>query len=339
MEKSINALLDSNLRVIIPDFGAFIIRQKDPRIIVFNEFLRYNDGRLTEYISRTEGIDQETALQQVSDFTVSINKVLDTGKPYTLKGLGQLHKDSSGKIIFIFESKINTPDPAEPDESEQPAIKTDNFKSRSKGKPKRIPESKTEPVEEISAPVPEVPEVPEKEEILLQDTLEIGSAIEKPAFISFNLILKWIVVILLINAVILGWFIFGDSIRGLFRKKAEPVDMMDSLFNNLSDSVKEAAFDTAIVFDEISEISSVAEPDAAEGNFRYYIVAGCFRDEVNADDLVRSLKSRGFNAEKFGKIGNLYAVSFASFDNKEPAVKELKRIREEMQPEAWMTGF
>jgi hypothetical protein len=38
--------------------------------------------------------------------------------------------------------------------------------------------------------------------------------------------------------------------------------------------LKEAAFDTAIVFDEISEISSVAEPDA-EGNFRYYIVAGC----------------------------------------------------------------
>jgi hypothetical protein len=49
--------------------------------------------------------------------------------------------------------------------------------------------------------------------------------------------------------------------------------------------------------------------------------------------------SRGFNAEKFGKIGNLYAVSFASFNNKEPAVKELKRIREEIQPEAWMTGF
>jgi hypothetical protein len=145
----------------------------------------------------------------VSDFTVSITRCWIL-KPYTLKGLGQLHKDSSGKIIFVFESKINTPDPAEPDESEPPAIKTDNLKSRSKGKPKRIPESKTEPVEEISAPVPEVPEVPEKEEILLQDTLEVGSAIEKPAFISFNLI-WWIVVILLINAVILAGLYSGTA--------------------------------------------------------------------------------------------------------------------------------
>ncbi len=59
---------------------------------------------------------------------------------------------------------------------------------------------------------------------------------------------------------------------------------------------------------------------------RYYIVAGCFRDEVNADSLVASLKLLGYKAEKFGKIGNLYAVCFASFDDKEKAVPELKKI-------------
>jgi hypothetical protein len=47
----------------------------------------------------------------------------------------------------------------------------------------------------------------------------------------------------------------------------------------------------------------------------------------------------GFKAEKFGQIGNLFAVSFVSFDDKELAVKELKRIREEIHPEAWMTRF
>jgi hypothetical protein len=75
------------------------------------------------------------------------------------------------------------------------------------------------------------------------------------------------------------------------------------------------------------------------GDYRYYIVAGCFRDEINADELVGSLKDMGYKAEKFGKIGDLYAVSFASFDDKELAVKELARIRKEFHPDAWMTRF
>jgi hypothetical protein len=76
-----------------------------------------------------------------------------------------------------------------------------------------------------------------------------------------------------------------------------------------------------------------------DGNIRYYIVAGCFRDEINADELVESLQNVGYKAEKFGKIGDLYAVSFASFDDKDLAVKELERIREEFHPDAWMTRF
>jgi hypothetical protein len=51
------------------------------------------------------------------------------------------------------------------------------------------------------------------------------------------------------------------------------------------------------------------------------------------------LKTIGYRAEKFGKIGDLYAVSFASFDKKDLAVNELARIRKEHHPDAWMTQF
>ncbi len=80
METNIIALLNSNLRVIIPDFGAFIIRQKQPRIIVFNEFLRYNDGLLIDFIVKTEGIDREIAEQRVSDFAEESTRILESGK-------------------------------------------------------------------------------------------------------------------------------------------------------------------------------------------------------------------------------------------------------------------
>jgi len=96
--------------------------------------------------------------------------------------------------------------------------------------------------------------------------------------------------------------------------------------------------DSTIVYDEVPVEEVSPAVNAMSPGSRYYIVAGCFRDEVNADSLVASLKLLGYKAEKFGKIGNLYAVCFASFDNKDKAVSELKKIREKI-PSAWMTKF
>ncbi len=106
MEDTIIALLNNNLRVIIPDFGAFIIRQKQPRIIVFNEFLRYNDGILIDFIVKTEGIDRDIAEQRVIDFAEDGSKLLASGRELVIEGLGSLRKDSSGKINFIEAPEI-----------------------------------------------------------------------------------------------------------------------------------------------------------------------------------------------------------------------------------------
>ena len=112
----------------------------------------------------------------------------------------------------------------------------------------------------------------------------------------------------------------------------------DTLYDQLADSVRAAALDSSIVYDEVPVEGGNLPQNAMSPDSRYYIVAGCFRDEVNADSLVSSLKLRGYRAEKFGKIGNLFAVCFASFDNKDKAVSELKKIREKV-PSAWMTKF
>ena len=61
MDKILVELLDKNSRVILPDFGAFIIKQKDPKVVIFNEFLRYNDGLLIDYVASSQNIDKEAA--------------------------------------------------------------------------------------------------------------------------------------------------------------------------------------------------------------------------------------------------------------------------------------
>ena len=152
-----------------------------------------------------------------------------------------------------------------------------------------------------------------------------------------NQILAWVGGILFVNVIILAWFVFNDEIRGIFKKDAEPYALSDSIYKQLADSVRAAALDTAMIYEQ-PDLKALDPSSPHPSSSRYYIVAGCFRDEVNADALVTDLKGLGYKAEKFGRIGNLYAVCYASFDDKEKAVQELKRIREKI-PDTWMTRF
>jgi nucleoid DNA-binding protein len=383
MENSINALLNTNLRVIIPDFGAFIIRQKKPRIVVFNEFLRYNDGLLIGYVARNEGIDPDIAGHLVNEYTGNIMKVLESGKPFNFKGIGSLQKDSNGKIVFISEQQAAEPDAAKEQEDgstftlsvDEPPVKS-GTKPAGKSASIRRKKGATAPAVPEPGPLPEAepaaPEPPMEEEAVVAEnnpipeefpaqpptvTIPVQASLPKQEefrqpepFVKDidgvgstpdqkQLIIRWIALIILANAAIVAWFVFGDNIRGLFSSRETPAGIMDSVYQNLSDSVRAAAADTTLIFRDTEEIPTFEKNPVPEETVRYYIVAGCFRDEINADELVKSLKEQGFDAEKFGRIGNLFAVSFASFVDKEMAVKELKRIREEIHPEAWMTQF
>jgi nucleoid DNA-binding protein len=455
MEDTIIALLNNNLRVIIPDFGAFIIRQKQPRIIVFNEFLRYNDGILIDFIVKTEGIDREIAEQRVADFAEDGTKLLASGRQLTIEGLGSLRKDSSGKISFIEAPEIieienkgsaeperipevaeekeipiiveqktaeekEIPKAVEPVIQDKPKSKT-TVRTRSKTAkapakvksarlakplpksvsadiPMKVTESsivETEPAIEATqvgpetaiesppvAPVSAIEAVPVEPEVVIEASTpltqeavdaavaELKSSIEPAAMdsrqsfkpvpptasmplqsdeldensyrtrpsVSTNRILAWVLIILFVNAGILAWFVFRNKTKGTPAGKSATTMISDTLYNRLADSVRAAALDSSIVYNDVPDEGGDLKENALTPGSRYYIVAGCFRDEINADSLVSSLKLLGYKAEKFGKIGNLFAVCFASFDNKDAAVSELKKIREKV-PSAWMTKF
>jgi hypothetical protein len=455
MENNIIALLNNNLRVIIPDFGAFIIRQIQPRIIVFNEFLRYNDNILIDFIVKTEGIDRDIAEQRVMDFAEDGSKLLASGREMVIEGLGSLKKDSSGKINFIDAPEIieiENKDTVEPlkdavageKQKIPPSIEqeipekqvipqsvdleipknpkteaTVRPKSKAKKAPAKVksarnpkPLPKTSPADvpfqaienaavEPEAPIepaavePEAPIEPaavepeaalkpatvepeatiEVPNILTQETVDaavaemrdavepstmearqafkpepppasypprvaepVGSSDRMPSAVSTNRILAWVLIILFINAGILSWFVFRNKTKETPAGKSATTMISDTLNDQLADSVRAAAMDTSIVYNEVPDEEGYLKENALAPGSRYYIVAGCFRDEVNADSLVASLKLLGYKAEKFGKIGNLFAVCFASFDNKDKAVSELKKIREKV-PSAWMTKF
>jgi len=100
MEKYILELIKENNRVIIPNFGAFIISKENGISILFNNFLSFNDGLLVNYVAEKKGIDTIVATDQVFDFVDSLKKELDEKGIYNIDKLGVFKKDDNGILRF-----------------------------------------------------------------------------------------------------------------------------------------------------------------------------------------------------------------------------------------------
>jgi nucleoid DNA-binding protein len=71
--------------------------------------------------------------------------------------------------------------------------------------------------------------------------------------------------------------------------------------------------------------------------YNYHIIAGAFRDVKNANKKVQQLVDKGFNAQVLGKNKwGLTQVSYASFNSKIEARKELNTIKKSVASDAWL---
>jgi len=66
----------------------------------------------------------------------------------------------------------------------------------------------------------------------------------------------------------------------------------------------------------------------------YYIIAGAFAEQKNANKMLNKLNKWDYNAEIVDG-GNLLRVSYDSFTNREDAVLALNKIKQE-NPDAWL---
>jgi nucleoid DNA-binding protein len=379
-------ILEKNNRVIVPELGAFIVKQRTPLLIIFNEFLQYNDGMLADTIAKKENIDCNEAKIKLDQFTSDIKDVLDRGEYFVMGKLGDLVKTPSGKIslcepnsvfeksilfqdneiaieieeasLTITEEKTETEEPtlpkpvekveieevitdvkAEPIRSEpqKPAEIINREPETAKQEVEKIAERQDKVVEELKIKKPIVSEVEIPKPYVTTSDARIN---HQPSSTKTRNVVIWTVVIVLVNAAIAGIFL-RSQLNNLFKKNVEvvePVAAIDSLAK--LDSVITSTIDSTLKQElaSITETPSVEKPlqQANIDGFRYYIVAGVFRSEANADKMVADLQKKGFKPEKFGKLGDLYGVSYQTFTSKENAEKALIQIKSETDPGAWL---
>ncbi len=366
MEDIIVKLLKENGRIIVPDFGAFIIKTKSPLKAIFNEFLQYNDGALIGAIATEDNTDRNNAASKVKEYVDALTAKLDSGETVSFPEIGTLTKSSTGKISLGDENAKQPDTIIQPSDSPETVDFDDTDKTP---EPSSVLNTETEkPIEEPeqnTAPVTTPPPVVEETKSLSTTSSVKQPVIERntgsePSPISeyYNTddssrnkkkVILWIILIVLVNALIIGYFFFNNPLKQLFHKDKSglpetaietPAIIDDS--DNSSTPVlypSDTTQDSEPVIEQATEEEEVYEPEEPSREFsgnKYYVVAGVFSVEANADNMVNSLREKGYNAEKFGKIGSLYAVSFDVFPSKQEADNLMLKIKREEDLDAWI---
>jgi nucleoid DNA-binding protein len=369
-------ILENNNRVIIPEFGAFIIKHREPLTIVFNEFLQYNDGQLIDAIAKQEKIDRESAKEKLDEFVKSINDTLNKGKEFSLGQLGILTKNTAGRISL--EESGTTDQPKVKKETKEVHLETE--KETKKEEPTSTvkeakPHTEKEPVKTESRKDPGSSFTkPEKSNLRspLYQSKQSGHEEPSHARTSKNHIVKepernyqkeipetksrrinviaWIVVILIVNGIIIAYFLTSERLDKYFlkeeaksetataEKSAVKKPVVEKVVTPAKTQVKTQQQVMAEIEDSVKKAVKEQMPAkaAAISGKRYYIVAGVFSNEQNAIKMVKQLKQKGYNAENFGKIGTMFAVSYDVYSSKEEADKSLSKIKKEYDPKAWI---
>ncbi len=71
--------------------------------------------------------------------------------------------------------------------------------------------------------------------------------------------------------------------------------------------------------------------------YNYHVIAGAFRDPVNAEKKLNELLKKGYNAKILGvNKWNLTQVSYESFNSRNEAVNSLNAIKKSASKDAWL---
>ncbi len=108
MEKYLQQILKEVNTIIIPGLGALTITNDKTGEVMFMSYLKYDDGKLSAYISEKGSIDNDEAKSQISSYVENIlNRIALEGE-YLLNGVGLFSKDNNGDLCFENRSSITS---------------------------------------------------------------------------------------------------------------------------------------------------------------------------------------------------------------------------------------
>lgn len=380
LSKYIKNLLDVNSRVIVPDLGAFMLKGDAAKTVYFNEFLRFNDGLLVDYIAEQEQIDKIEAAKKVKTFVDAINKQLSNNKAVTIEGVGSLYLDINEKIQLKVLDEVS-PQPSKQLEAERETTPREILFELEKSEPVSAAEPKAEPAqapEVKKEPKPQaakatkqpskenrvVSEEPKKEPVIqkAESIEESPSTTKRMIFVGiFGLVMIAIIVYFAFfrtpakdnnvnQNIIIGSTSKKDSLKPAQKDSASKPATAKA---ESKPQPKEQAKPKEAVKKQPEPKVAESKPKATEPKVApketpkasapknngdaFYVIAGTFSVESNADRLVKKLKEEGYAPAKIkNEAKNLFYVSYSSFGSKDAAHQEMKKLKTSGKEGVWI---
>ncbi len=336
-------LLQSHDLVIIKDFGAFVVnpapagvdRRKNllsppGKEVGFNNKITRNDGVLANEISRQWEVTYDEAVAAIEGFVAEIHSGLQKNGHFNFSGIGTLFAEENGSYRFSPEEKVI--------ESNE-AFGLEPFHL-----------APVQPQVSLSES-PEKTDIEEKQIEVRYKTPAWAKAGWAVAALPFIIYLIWLSTA---SGVFdknndfqfsdLNPFRFGDNENYEPRPDAEelkPIKLEDILpIKKKAENPEEAAHEESIEpgeekASEAKEVLEEVKPEPVASGPEFYIIAGSFKEETNAIDLVERLKRAGYDALLF-EHGNWYRVSYGVFTDEKKTRDLLREIRQVDNQAAWM---
>ncbi len=381
MTASIQSLLYDHECVVIPQFGGFVTNYKAAFVhpkkqsihppskqLAFNVNLKSNDGLLANYISQSDNVSYELALDFVKTTVKEYSKTLENDKRLELEGLGILSKNIQGGIEFTPSNTTNflrnsfglnpvfLPSLSELLGEEQEMNETIKATSISKETPVVQLVNKTEKETQVIS----IEQKKRRKNLVAAAfflplmflggmTLQkkqpqlasfFGGMFKSPLSISADYTPRF-----QDEKVVFNYDFQGNTIDIIAEQNPELQSIYYSFEKGeispkgvkiLLDSKTSTSTPNQIKPKPTTGITPKTTSSSTSKLGLYFTVAGAFGEKSNAEKLVRRLKAKGYDATIFAKRGNLHMVCYGSYTNKAAASNALNQIKQTENADAWL---
>lgn len=351
-------LLEKHNRVIIPDFGAFLVKDTgDTRSIAntsFSPFLRYNDGLMEAFVAEKQDLTKAEATNKVKEYVDSLKERLGKGVQVELPNLGYFYQDSRGTIQFQLDLTGSGFTPIIKEEEKAPITETvhkENAPIEVKVEPKQEIEV-IAPVEPASISVTDETPQKEKEQPLKQKVIEKKAAVKassptkkteikatksvptptpmaqatnKKSSSSKSSKNYWLLLIGLI-AILLVLIWQYDNIVKVFNNNGPSKAIIDStpaIADSLSTDSTKSKMDTSIA--PTKQTAPVyVKPIIDKPENKFLVVVGSFSRKQNAENQLKKLSEQGYQPIIIVRSNGMYSVVISGHTTKEEAKLSLE---------------
>ncbi|HKL72286.1 MAG TPA: SPOR domain-containing protein, partial [Marinilabiliaceae bacterium] len=339
MEKYLQELIQSHNRIIIPDFGAFIISRDNGQNILFNNFLTFNDGLLVSHICEVEGINSDQALEKVAQFIQKVKTALTKEGKYKIVKIGTLVRGEEGAISFESEEVKEEGDEAlsvkkeelmKEEERREPILLDSSELLDLDTTDTSVKETKKEEKRPVSEPKKDIPPLSQP-----------ASSFQPPS----NIVIKdrrkskfpnWIWLVLLLLLLLIGIavvFFFPnipEKVQGWFNSQDEQIEVVEEKF--YEPEIKPLPIDSSVFKKEKEE----ASPKVTR---QHHVIVGTFKNEADALSLNNKLISQGLEDCSVFKHDGKYLVSINWYSSVSPALRRQEELLKTHKLENWVLSI